>query len=180
MSPKTKKKKDGGKSLAKIEAALEDERKKAEKYLNQLKYARADLENLQKRVQKSIDDAKERANSRLLMQLLPILDELELAINVAKDFENKNLLEGVVMIKGKLEKLMTTEGVIPIEAVGKQFNPNFHEAVLEEETPKHPNGQIIEEFRKGYLYKNRVLRPSMVKVARNMSSDKDNGEDKIE
>ncbi len=178
MSPKPKLK-DLQKKLAKIEASLEDEAKKSEKYLNQLKYAKADMENLQKQTQKRIEDTISRANGRLLMQLLPILDELEMAIEASKNGE-ANIVEGVDMVKGKLQKVMTSEGVAPIDALGEPFDPRYHEAVLEVDTEDHPNGAVIEELRRGYMYNSRVLRASMVKVARNRSSDNDKEEDKDE
>ena len=178
MSPKPKLK-DLQKKLAKLEASLEDEAKKSEKYLSQLKYAKADMENLQKQTQKRIEDTISRANGRLLMQLLPILDELEMAIKASKNGETK-IVEGVDMVKGKLQKVMTSEGVTPIDALGEPFNPRYHEAVLEVDTEDHPDGTVIEELRKGYMYNSRVLRASMVKVARNRSSDNDKEEDKDE
>ena len=161
--------------VTELEASLEEERKKAERYLSQLKYARADLENLQKRTQKDIDEALVRANGRLLMQLLPILDELDLAIKAAKTSKG-SIVEGVEMVRNKLSKLMEVEGVSPIEALGQPFDPRLHEAVLEEETAEHPDGSVVEEFRKGYRFKDRVLRASMVKVARNPGSKEDQEE----
>ena len=180
MSPKPRKrkaveKKDRLKRVAELEEAFREEKEKAETYLNQLKYARADLENLQKRTQRHIDEAMERANGQLLMQLLPILDELELAIAAAKTGDG-NILDGVEMVRGKLEKLMEAEGVSSIKAVGEPFDPRLHEAVLEVETSDHPDGIVTEEVRKGYTYRNRMLRASMVKVARNPSSKEDQEE----
>lgn len=169
MSPRPTKKQLEEK-VAELEASLKEEKDRAERYLNQLKYARADLENLQKRTQRSIEEALDRANGRLLMQLLPILDELDLAIKAAKTSKG-SIVEGVEMVKNKLAKLMEAEGVSPIEAVGKPFDPRLHEAVLDVETRDHPDGSVIEEFRKGYRFRDRVLRASMVKVARYPGSD---------
>jgi len=177
MSPKPKKKKAAEekgclKKVAELEATLREERGRAETYLNQLKYARADLENLQKQTQRRIDQTVERGNERLLMRLLPIVEELELAIDAAKKTGNDSVLEGVEMVRGKLEKMLDSEGVSTIEAIGKAFDPHLHEAVLEVEAPDQPDGTVVEEVRKGYLYKGRLLRASMVKVARNPSSEK--------
>jgi molecular chaperone GrpE len=169
MSPKSKTKKLE-ENIAKLEASLDDERKRAEKYLSLLKYAKADLENLQKQTQKQIDMVLSRANGRLLMQLLPLLDELHLAIEVSNT-GNGDIVEGVEMVRGKLEKLMAAEGVSPIKAIGEPFDPRLHEAVLEVETHNQPDGTVIEELRKGYKFKDRVLRASMVKVVRNPGSD---------
>jgi molecular chaperone GrpE len=163
------------KKVERLEAALKDEKKKAETYLNQLKYARADLENLQKRMQRSIDEALDRANGRFLMQLLPVLDELDLAIE-ATGVDGGNVVEGIEMIRRKLWKLMMVEGVASIKAVGEPFDPRMHEAVLDIETSDYPDRTVIEEFRKGYLYRDRLLRASMVKVARNPISEEDQGE----
>lgn len=174
MSPKPKKKTAGEKTLkkkvAELEAALRKQKEKAETYLNQLKYARADLENLQKRMQRRIDEVVGRGNERLLMRLLPIVEELDLAIRAARTTGDNAVLEGVEMVRGKLEKVLDGEGVHPIDAVGKAFDPHLHEAVLEVETCDHPDGTVVEEVRRGYLYRGRVLRASMVKVARNPGS----------
>jgi len=170
MTPKPKRTKK--EEIAELEASIEAERRRAENYLNQLKYAKADLENLQKRTQKQIEEATSRANGRILMQLLTILDELGLAVEAAKE-ANGNILKGVEMVKGKLEKLLESEGVTPMEALGAPFDPNLHEAMLEVETSDLPDGVVAEELRRGYLYKERVLRASMVKVARNPGSKRE-------
>lgn len=177
MSPKPKKKTAGEKTLekkvAELEVALREQKEKAETYLNQLKYARADLENLQKRMQRRIDEVVGRGNERLLMRLLPIVEELDLAIRAARTTGDNAVLEGVEMVRGKLEKVLDGEGVSPIEAVGRTFDPHLHEAVLEVETCDHPDGTVVEEVRRGYLYRGRVLRASMVKVACNPGSRED-------
>jgi len=162
--------------VAELEAALEEERKRAETYLTQLKYAKADLENLGKRTQRNIEDALSRANGRLLMELLPIMDELELAIEAARA-GGDGIAEGVEMVRNKLAKVMETEGVAPIQAVGEPFDPRLHEAVLEVETSERLAGTVVEEFRKGYTFKDRVLRASMVKVARSPEEDQGGVED---
>ena len=168
----SKPKKTKKEEIAELEASIEEERRRAENYLNQLKYAKADLENLQKRTQRQIEEATSRANGRILMQLLTILDELGLAVEAAKE-ANGNILKGVEMVRGKLEKLLESEGVTPIEALGAPFDPNLHEAMLEIETSDLPDGVVAEELRRGYLYKERVLRASMVKVARNPGSKRE-------
>lgn len=170
MSPRKSKAKIQEEKISELEKGLADERKTSEKYLSQLKYAKADLENLQKRTQRRIDEAKEKANGRIVMQLLTILDELDLAISAAENSKG-DIIEGVEMIRGKLWKLLDAEGLDPIDAYGRPFDPNLHEAVLEVETDEVENGCVVEEFRKGYKFKGRVLRASMVKVAKNSGSD---------
>lgn len=174
MPPKPTKKQLEEK-MTELEASLKEEREKADRYLNQLKYTRADLENLQKRTQKIIEEALDRANGRLLMQLLPILDELDLAVEAAETTKG-DIVEGVEMVRNKLAKLMESEGLSPIEALGESFDPRLHEAVLEVQTEDHPDGSIVEEYRKGYKYRDRVLRASMVKVARSPGSKEDQEE----
>jgi len=174
MSPKLDKKLE--KKIVELEKALENEKKQSQKYLNQLKYAKADLENLQKQSHKRINDIISRANGRLLLQLLPIVDEIIMAVNTAEN-TNGNILDGVMMVKGKLLKLLDFEGVQAIEAVGKPFDPRYHEAVFEVETKDHPNGCVIDEIRSGYTYNDRILRASMVKVARNTSLESEDDED---
>jgi len=178
VSPKPKKKKaaeekDHPKRVAELEAALQGEKKRAETYLNQLKYARADLENLRKQMHRRIEEAVDRGNQRLLRDLLPIVEELDLAIEAARNTANSGILEGVEMVKRKMEKMLDSEGVSTIEAEGRAFDPHLHEAVLEVETCDHPDGTVVEEVRRGYLYRGKVLRASMVKVARNPSSKED-------
>ena len=166
MSPKKSKVKILEEKIRELENCLEDKRKTSEKYLNQLKYAQADLENLQKRTQRRINETLEKANGRIVMQLLTILDELDLAILAAKN-SKADIMEGVEMVRGKLWKLLDAEGLAAIDAYGLPFDPNLHEAVLEVETGEVENGCVVEEFRKGYKFKGRVLRASMVKVAKN-------------
>jgi molecular chaperone GrpE len=170
MSPKPTKK-ELEKIIEEIEASLEEERKRSERYLSQLKYAKADLENLQKQTKRQIEEMISRANGRLLMQLLPIMDELELAILASESGEG-SIVEGVKMVRNKLIKLAEAEGVKPIKAEGEPFDPRYHEAVLEVETEDYPGGMVTEELRTGYTYNGRVLRASMVRVAKSPGSDK--------
>ncbi len=174
MSPRLKKKKDLEKRVKTLEESLDSEKKNSELYLRQLKYAKADLQNLQKQTEKRIEDTISRANGRLLLQLLPILDELNMAIEASKN--GSNIVDGVEMVSEKLRKVMEAEGVTSIEAVGKVFDPRYHEAVLEIETNEQPIGTVVDEFRSGYMYRDRVLRASMVKVAKNTSSDENEEE----
>jgi len=153
-------------TIAILEKNLLETKKQSENYLTQLKYAKADLENLQKQNQKRVEESIDRANIRILNQLLPIADELSLAI---ANLDNEKHSQGVTMVYNKLMKILEQEGIKPIEAVGTIFNPFFHEAILEVETAEFDPGIIVEEIRRGYTYKDKVLRASMVKVARALS-----------
>lgn len=160
------------KRLAELEAAYLGEKQKADSFLNQLKYAQADIENLRKQMQRRVDEEVERWRSHLLLQLLPVVEELDLAIESASEADGSQLLQGVKIIRKKLGRILEREWVSPIEALGKPFDPNLHEAVMEVEAPEKEDGVVVEEVRKGYLLRGRVLRPSMVKVARNPGSRK--------
>lgn len=148
-----------------LEQQLNAEKRRSEDYLTKLKYLQADFENLMKRCQRQLEDAKSYANERIVLELLGVVDELELAIKIGKanDAETQ-LLAGVEMTLKKLRKVLEQEGVSPIECEGQVFDPSKHEAVetMEREGVK---GCIVgEEARKGYLMKNKVIRPSIVKV----------------
>ena len=156
--------------IAELEKALTESEAKSERLINQLKYAKADLENIQKQNQRRINDIMERANGRLLEQLIPIMDELTL-LSSTENGDEKNINEAIGMVRNKLIKVLETEGVRQIEALGYPFDPFKHEAMMDVETEEEPDGYVLEEIRKGYMYKDRVLRASMVKVARNPKKD---------
>ena len=165
MTPKKKSsKKELEQRIEELEKELQSTAELSAKYLNQLKYAKADLENVQKQNQKRLIDVMERANGELLEKLLPLIDELE--ILYSKDAEKQKLIEGVKMVHGKLARLMESEGITQIETVGEKFDPFKHEAIMEVETLDVPDGCIAEEIRRGYIFKDKVLRASVVKVAR--------------
>ena len=153
------------KKVTKLEASLKEKSKLEETYLNQLKYAKADLENLQKHVQRCVDEGVTREKEKLIQQILTVAEEVDIVLNEAKKTKNSILLEGMEMIRKKLWKLISCEGLCPIEAIGKPFDPNVHEAVQEVETCDYPEGIIVEEIQKGYLLNGKVFRPCLVKVA---------------
>ncbi len=131
-----------------------------------MKYLQADFENLKKRCDRQIFEAKNYATEQLVLKLLDVVDELEMAVKIGKtsDSESSTLLEGVEMTLKKLRKVLEQEGVTPIECEGKVFDPTRHNAVesIEREGAK---GCIVgEEVRKGYMMKEKVIRPCVVKV----------------
>jgi molecular chaperone GrpE len=170
MSPKkTPTKKELLERVEELENKLKEAESKAEKHLSQLKYAKADLENIQKQRQKLMQDFMDRANGGLLQQLLPLLDEVE--ILATRDAEKENLVQGMGMVLKKLQKVMESEGVRVIEAEGHPFDP------FKVETVEEPDGVVLEEVRRGYMYKDRVLRASMVKVARSPKQSEEENQD---
>ncbi len=153
---------------------MEDEKRRSEDYLNRLKYLQADFENYRKRVDREKREVEDFSTSGLIKKLLPVVDDLDLAIASAEQGKDpKGLLEGVVMVRKNLSSALRSEGLKDIEAVGKPFDPDLHEAVEKVDGAKGGTDTVVAEIRKGYILKNRVIRPSMVKVE---SSMKDNGE----
>jgi molecular chaperone GrpE len=153
------------KQVETVEKALEAERKRSEEYLTQLKYARADVENLMKRFDRQSEDAKLYANERVIVELLDVVDELELAVESAASCDSaETLVQGVKMTLKKLTKILESEEVCPIESVGEPFDPEKHNAVARIEKKGVEGCTIIEEVRKGYTMRGKVIRASIVKV----------------
>jgi molecular chaperone GrpE len=163
-------KKEELEETVKLLEKLEAEQEKSREYLNRLKYLQADFENYRKRVEKEVQDAVQRGNEQLVACLIAVLDDLENAIQAGKTTENKDaLLEGVRMVHKNLEKLLENEGLERLECVGHAFDPNLHEILAQIPTTEHESGTVLEEARKGFMFKGKVLRPSIVKIACNDS-----------
>jgi len=166
MSPKSENEKTTCKKrTVDVEASLTEKTKLVETYLSQLRFARADLENLQKHMQKRIEEGVTTEKAKLLKQILTIAEEVDLTLEHAKKAQNSSPIQGLEMISKKLWKIISCEGLCPIEAIGKPFNPHRHEAVLEIETSDCPEGMVVQEVRKGYLLNGEVFRPSLVNVS---------------
>jgi len=171
---------DGGKeakcikTVAELKASLKEKTKLEETYLHQLRYARADIENLQKHIQRQIDEGVTAEKVKLITQILPVIEDVDLTLDEAKKACNSSLLEGIEMIRKKLWKVLSCEGLCPIEAVGKPFDPHVHEATEEVKTCDYPDSTVVQEVRRGYLLNGKVLKPSLVKVARSPDSVKVN------
>ncbi|MEC3331690.1 nucleotide exchange factor GrpE [Bacillus cereus] len=125
----------------------------------------ADFENYKRRVQMDKQAAEKYRAQSLVSEILPALDNFERAMQVeATDEQTKSLLQGMEMVHRQLLEALTKEGVEVIEAVGKQFDPNEHQAIMQVEDSEFESNAVVEEFQKGYKLKDRVIRPSMVKV----------------
>ena len=150
-----------------LQKLLDAEKKRSEDYLTRLKYLQADFENLKKRSDRQIEEAKNYCTERLVIQLLDVQDELEMALKTAQSANSAQpLIEGVQMTLKKLRKVLEQEGVSPIECEeGKTFNPSCHHAVAAAERDDVEECVVVEEVRKGYIMKDKVIRPSIVKVA---------------
>jgi molecular chaperone GrpE len=146
---------------------LRYEKKRSEEYLQKLKYLQADYENLKKRTERQIVEAKKYCNENIVTQLLDVQNELELAITNSKSTSSIDILiEGIEMTLKKLGKVLEQEGVSQIECKeGIVFDPKFHHAISATERDDIDQCLIIEELRKGYTMRDKVIRPSVVKVA---------------
>lgn len=126
----------------------------------------AEFDNFRRRTRQEKEEFAKYASSKLIEQLLPVLDNFERAMdssNSSQDFES--LKKGIEMVMRQMKQVMEEEGLQEIEAVGQPFNPEFHQAVMQVESDEHEEGMIVEELQKGYKLKEKVLRPSMVKVS---------------
>ena len=127
----------------------------------------AELENYKKRVAKDRESQIKYAAQNLIEELLPILDNFERAIESANKSEDFiSLLEGVKMISKQMHDVLEKKGVSRIDAVGKTFDPTMHEAVMHIASEEHPENVVVEEFQKGYMLHDRVIRPAMVAVSK--------------
>lgn len=140
------------------------EQKLAE-YENSYLRLRADFDNYRRREQKERESFKKYRAQDLISSLLPALDNFERAMQVEPENEqSKTLIQGMDMIYRELIKALEAEGAVQIEAVGKEFDPHLHQAVMQVEDASYDSNIVVEEFQKGYQLKDRVIRPSMVKV----------------
>jgi molecular chaperone GrpE len=141
--------------------------KQRDEYYDLLLRKSAEFDNYRKRVERDRQSMAESAAAALIADLLPLVDDLERALSaetgtaVAEAFR-----QGVELIHRQLLETLRKRGVRAIDAVGTQFDPHFHQAVIHEAAEGHREGEVIEEYRRGYMLGDRLLRPSMVKVAK--------------
>jgi molecular chaperone GrpE len=125
----------------------------------------ADFDNFRRRTRLEIEAVEKYRAQKLVTELLPALDNFERALKLEADHEQtKSVLQGIEMVYRSLVDALKKEGVEAIEAVGKEFDPNFHQAVMTGEDENFGSNIVTDEFQKGYMLKDRVIRPSMVKV----------------
>ncbi len=148
---------------------LQAEKKpEAQEYYERLLRCAAEMENLKKRQEKEKAELLQFANENLIKELLPVVDNLERALEHGRQLDAPPpLMEGLELVYQGFLKALTRFGVTPILSVGQPFDPAFHNAVMQEETTKVEDCSILKELQKGYLLQNRLLRPAMVVVARN-------------
>ena len=142
---------------------------KADENWERLLRTTADLENFKKRAARERIEAIQYANVALLQKLLPVLDNFEMAQAAAqntKDPGASSVQAGVAMIQQQLRSALTEAGLEEVDATGKPFDPALHEAISQQETADVPEGQVVQQVRKGYRLRDRLLRPATVIVAK--------------
>jgi molecular chaperone GrpE len=151
-----------------LEAKLEAKEKEAVETYDRLLRASAEFENYKKRSSREMEEFRKFANQSLIKEMLSVVDNLELAMNSTNGHKaiDKDLLQGLEMTHKEILKVFEKFNVKPIDAKGQPFDPTFHEAVMQEETNDSPKNTVINELQKGYMIHDRLLRPSMVVVAK--------------
>ncbi|NOJ69761.1 nucleotide exchange factor GrpE [Paenibacillus alvei] len=148
------------------DAELAKAKAEAEDYQQRYLRAQADFDNFRRRTLKEKEDFAKYASAKLVTELLPVLDNFERALATEQaSSEAESFIKGVDMIFRQLGQVLEQEGVKPMEAVGQPFNPEFHQAVMTVDTDEYEEGVVVEELQKGYMLKDKVLRPAMVKVS---------------
>lgn len=149
-----------------LEEQLEQAQAQAAEYLDGWQRARAEFANARKRMEKARLEARRTAKVDVLRDLLPIVDDFDRALETApQHVAEDSWFEGVELVYRKLTGMLEDASIERIESVGEPFDPNFHEAVLQEESQEHESGTIIRELQPGYRLGDRVIRPAMVTVA---------------
>jgi len=161
------KKKKEEKEIEELKKKLEEKEKEAKEYYDRLLRAAADLENFKKRAVKEKEEWTKFANEDLIKSILPVIDNLERAVNHAeKVVDTGVMIEGVRLTVKQILQTLTRFGLVPFESVGKPFDPSVHEAMLVVESDQHEPNHVVEEFQKGYLLNDRLLRPATVSVSK--------------
>ena len=162
-------------TIEKLKNELEQVRKEAADEQDRLLRLSAEFENYKKRMNRQSDEFKKYANESLLKELLTVVDNLERAIsstNGDRSVEREGcVVEGVEMTLNEILKILEKFNVRPVEAKGKPFDPTYHEAMMQEETDEYPENTVINEFQRGYMIHDRLLRPAMVVVSKAKSKN---------
>lgn len=148
---------------------LKGRAEKADENWERLMRTTADFDNFKKRAAREKQDAIRYANEGLLEKLVPVLDNFDAALSAAQNNSAgtaQSLQTGVAMIFQQLKKVLTDSGLEELDASGQKFDPNLHEAVSQQESADVPEGQVLQQLRKGYKLRDRLLRPATVVVAK--------------
>jgi molecular chaperone GrpE len=131
---------------------------------NRLLRTTADFDNFRRRARQEKEDLLKYAASRMVQEILPVLDNFQLAL-AAEAADAASVKQGVEMVFRQLQAALEREGLVEMNPVGQPFDPNFHEAVMQVASDEYESGTVVEVLRKGYLLQDKVIRPAMVKVS---------------
>lgn len=156
--------------IAKLEAENAQLAKDKQEHWDRVLRATADLDNFRKRSRRELEDARIDARSRVLREMLPVIDNLERAVEHAEAAGEgaaaASIIEGVKLVLRQFAQALERCDVVPVDAVGKPFDPALHEAISQVETGDQPPGSVVQALQKGYTIGSRLLRPSLVVVAK--------------
>ncbi len=155
---------DGGGSVG--GDALETLRRDKDALQDRLLRTAAEFDNYRKRMDRERGELSAYATTDVLMELLPIIDNFERALQAPAGPEADGFRKGIELIHKQMFDLLRKRGVKPIETLGADFDPNFHQAVIHEASADHREGEVMQELQRGYMLGDRLLRPAMVKVAK--------------
>ena len=150
-------------------AELQAKAAKADETWDRYVRLNADFDNFRKRATRDREDGMRSSQERLLNKLLPVIDNFDMAMAATGSAQNitlESLKAGVQMIQGQLKAVLSESGVEEIDAIGKPFDPNLHEALSQMESADAPEGTVLQQLRKGYKMRDRLLRPASVIVAK--------------
>jgi len=154
--------------IEELQNQLAEKTKEAQENYDRFLRLAAELENIKKRQEREVSELRQFANENLLKELLPVLDNLERALEHGRQAEAPEaLMEGLDLVRQDFLKVLGRVGATPINSVGERFDPAYHHAVMEEEAPEVEDQTVLKELQKGFFLQNRLLRPAMVVVARN-------------
>jgi molecular chaperone GrpE len=153
--------------IIKIKKIARKIRQERDDYLNDLKRATADFINYKNKEGERVTTAVNREKEKIILKMISVLDNFERAtVEIEKKEEGDDMIAGVLAIKEQIKKVLESEGVVEISAIGKEFNPEYHEAIDVVESEELDSGMVLEELQKGYLLNEKVIRSSRVRVVK--------------
>jgi molecular chaperone GrpE len=160
-----------------LKKALATEKERSEANMAGWQRAAADLANFRKEVERQRSETVKNANADLLRRLLPVLDDMERAFQkLPADLANVPWVDGMRLIEQKMLSILEQEGVTPYNALGQEFDPAFHDAIMMEDTDPENDGKVVGEILQGYRFRDRVLRPALVRVGKGRKTQDQNSE----
>jgi molecular chaperone GrpE len=167
--------------LAALKEELREARKSSDNNLNRLKYMMAEFDNYRKQMEKQIDSRIESGKAELLVKFLSLRDDYLRALEMAKQSKSETVvIEGLEGILKNFDSLLRSEGVMEIETIGTPFDPNVHDAIGFLHQDEIEENIVTKEIRKGYMFNNKVLRPSLVLISKKIVKNTANDTEKIE